>query len=215
MRNAWMLALAGCGGGYAMGPYIDPCSTTVNVLAPDQPSTLGFSGDEAVAWFGDTASVHVTWGGRHSQYPRTDTLVVALGAIDGDVQESLRAGVDPADDASCAAESTVSFARVATFATADGEVSGAGLMRFTLPQLELATASISGEAADVVIAAPRQAEVDRETAEAGVAPPDSMGLYLGHQPTFDYATIAADGPNYVMKVWNCDEQISPGCADWR
>ncbi len=205
-----VVALSGCQGGW--GPYYVPCSQESVVLAPDEVSTLGFSADDAVAWFGDSAEFSARWTGRHSQSPESDRFDVQLGAIEGDVVElshkPTRAGVSKKE---CAAYDFVAFNRASTIATADGGVNvEAGFTSFSMRELSLATTEVSfGGAATLSDA--RWDEVLVHFA----APRDSpVELYLqANAAISDYAAIVVDGDG-SMSVWKCDEQLrdSQECA---
>ena len=46
-------------------------------------------------------------------------------------------------------------------------------------------------------------------------PPERVSLFVGRYDHYDYASIGAEGSNYHVSVWKCDEQLKGECADWR
>lgn len=205
------LALAGC---QNSGPYIDPCVSATRTLPADEVSAIGFAADALVASFGERATVDVEWLGRHSSSPPSDTIAIAIAAITGDVAEMTHtAASSDVDDASCTERDTLTFARDATFATADGEVSGTGVLTFTVTRTGIDGAALYGTA-PVSLSAARQAEVDLAIGD-DLPPPESVSIHVGRHAWGDNAEITAEGESYGVAVWKCDEQHHEGCVNWR
>lgn len=218
MRFVVLVLLAACSGGqaYPWGGYTDPCEGESTVLSSSEVSELGFSADEAVAWYGDEAILDVTWVGRHSRTPATDAIVVTLGGIEGEIVQTLAtpARADVTEDF-CARMDVVAFTRLASFATEDGEVSGDGTVRFELADTSFDGARITGHAPDVTLSDARWIEVEKVVNDH-LSPPDRIYLTVGRdRDTGDRAAIGVNSPNYLVDVWKCDEQIKGECADWR
>jgi hypothetical protein len=191
------------------------CSMEEEVLAQADTSHLGFSADDAVLWYGDADAVEVTWTGRHSRTPATDTFDVAIGALDGDVVVLRNTPVrNRLTEAECAARDRLVFTRTAAMSSQTGDVTGAGTLQFQLAELAVGSATISGAAPALTLSDTRWLEIEKALADE-LPPPTTISLWLHSDPTWGEAvSIAAEGPTYTVKVWNCDDQRGE-CAAWR
>jgi hypothetical protein len=213
MRSSvWVLVAAGCSSGPAL--YRPDCEVEEVVLAPDEVSPLGFSPEDAVGWYGASDTVEVTWTGRHSRTPASDVFELALGPLTGDARwvsnVPARADVDPSR---CSLFDRVELVREARIATADGGVTGEGTATFSLLRLDLAGTRIVASAADVTLDDARWREVDLAL-DADLAPPEQMSVVV-YRDGYEGAGIVAEGPNYSVSVWKCDENRTSDCLDWR
>lgn len=205
MRPLLLLPLAAC----TSGPYVYelPCDVEALTHAPSEVTHLGFSADEVGTWFGDAVVFDVRWTGWHSQSPPGDVFDVTLGPITGEIMAAKNTPIrQRATAAECAAWDLVTFAREATLASRDGQVSGVGEAWFELGAMDVDRLAFGVSVAPATLSDERWAEVARHL-DDDLVPPEQAVVYLRVAPDgASHASVAVEGEHYQVNVWNCEEQ---------